>query len=284
MFDKTGLPDKLQDNEDSMIKPRHADGVHRCRKLATVVQGIAVGFGLLGLTTTAAWRAEAHDIGWAVGNFAPHQQRSEVSPLARTQEPTVPNRQKTGTGFFVDDKGHMLTARHAAEDCSRLIVFKEGRALAAQLVALSPSADIALIKVSKTLGLAAVFPSSVGVSTNDMVFASAYDKLATNRGMFANATVAGSPGSQSGVLQIDTDVTFGASGAPVLDSRGLVQGIISRRTGSSRVVAVGAGDAKSFLASKGVRVAEDDRSQIVATTSRSSRAASISARVTCLQN
>ncbi|WP_454618480.1 S1 family peptidase [Bradyrhizobium cenepequi] len=267
-----------------MIKARHADGVHRCRELATVIQAIAVGFALLGLTASTGRRAEAHDIGWAVGQFAPHQQRSEVSPLARTQEPAVPNRQKTGTGFFVDDKGHLLTARHAAEDCSRLIVAKEGRALAAQLVALSPSTDLALIKVTRTLGLAAVFPSTVGVSTNDMVFASAYDKLATNRGLLANATVAGSPGNQSGALQIDTDVTFGASGAPVLDSRGLVQGIISRRTGSSRVVAVGAGDAKSFLAANGVRVAIDDRSQIVAAISRGSRAASISARVTCLQN
>jgi serine protease Do len=267
-----------------MIKSRHADGVHRCRRSATVIQGIAVGFVLLGLTTSAGWRAEAHDIGWAVGQLAPLQQRTEVSPLARTREPTMPTRQKSGTGFFVADKGHMLTARHAAEDCSRLIVAKEGRALAAQLVALSPSTDLALIKVTKTLGLAAVFPSAVGVSTNDMVFASAYDTLATNRGLLANATVAGSPGNQSGALLIDTDVTFGASGAPVLDSRGLVQGIISRRTGSSRVVAVGAGDAKSFLASYGVRVAEDDRSQIVAAASRGSRAASISARVTCLQN
>jgi trypsin-like peptidase len=278
------LPDKLQDNEDSMIKPRHAEGVHRHRGLATVIQGIAVGFGLLGLIMSAGWRAEANDIGWAIAPFTPHQQRSEVSPLARTQEPAVATRQKSGTGFFVDDKGHMLTARHAAEDCSRLVVAKEGHALAAHLVALSPSADIALIKVTKTLGLAAVFPSTVGVNTNDMVFASAYDKLATNRGLLANATVAGSPGSQSGALMIDTDVTFGASGAPVLDSRGLVQGIISRRTGSSRVVAVGAGDAKTFLAANGVRVTIDDRSQIVAAASRGSRAASISAQVTCLQN
>jgi S1-C subfamily serine protease len=266
-----------------LIKSRHAGRVHRCRRLATVIQGIAVGLGLLGLTS-AGRPAEASDIGWAVGQLGPYQQRSEVSPLSRTQEPVATARQKSGTGFFVDDKGHMLTARHAAEDCSRLIVAKEGHALTAQLVGLSPSTDLALIKVARTLGLAAVFPSTVGVSTNDMVFASAYDTLATNRGLFANATVAGSPGNQSGALMIDTDITFGASGAPVLDSRGLVQGIISRRTGSSRVVAVGAGEAKAFLASNGVRVAEDDRSQIVAATSRASRAASISARVTCLQN
>jgi trypsin-like peptidase len=267
-----------------MIKPRHAEGVHRSCGPASAIQGIAVGFGLLVLTMSVGFRAEAHDISWAIAPFALHQQRSEVSPLARTQEPAAATRQKSGTAFFVDDKGHMLTARHAAEDCSRLVVAKEGHALAAQLVALSPSTDLALIKVTKTLGLPAVFPSAVGVSTNDMVFASAYDKLVMNRGLLANATVAGSPGSQSGALMIDTDITFGASGAPVLDSRGLVQGIISRRTGSSRVVAVGAGDAKAFLASNGVDVTIDDRSQIVGGVSRGSRAASISARVTCLQN
>ena len=121
-----------------------------------------------------------------------------------------------------------------------------------------------------------------------MVFAAAYDTLPgmmARGGTLANATVASNlGGSEDGYLVIDSNVTFGASGAPVLDSRGLVEGVISRRTMINRVLTVGAAEAKSFLTGNGVRIQEDDRPQIAGGSSRANRAASISARVTCLQN
>lgn len=213
-------------------------------------------------------------------------ERTAPQSLARPPEPATLRREKSGTAFFVDDAGHMLTARHAVEDCARLVVAKEGRVVLARTVALSPGFDLALIKAPKTLGLAAVFPRNGAASVNDMMFAAAYDKLpgmVTRGGVFANATVAPG-GGEAGHLVIDSTVTFGASGAPVLDSRGLVEGVISRRTRIDRVLAVGAREAKAFLTSNGIRFDQDDRPQIAGGGSRANRAASISARVTCLQN
>jgi len=218
----------------------------------------------------------------------PQRAVSRPEPLSRPPEPSTIRHEKTGTAFFVDDSGAMLTARHAVEDCARVFVAKEGHALAARVIALSPSVDLALIKVPKTLGLAAVFPRTVAISANDVMFVSAYDKLpAMTRfgGTLANATVSSNAGgSDTGYLAIDSNVTFGASGAPVLDSRGLVEGVISRRTTVMRVLAVAAAEIKAFLASNNVHFSEDDRPQLAGTASRANRAASISARVTCLQN
>jgi serine protease Do len=213
-------------------------------------------------------------------------ERTAPQSLARPPEPATLRREKSGTAFFVDDVGHMLTARHAVEDCVRLVVAKEGRVVSARTVALSPGFDLALIKVPKTLGLAAVFPHIGAATANTMMFAAAYDKLPemmTRGGVLANATVA-TGGGEAGHLVIDSTVTFGASGAPVLDSRGLVEGVISRRTRIDRVLAVGAGEAKAFLTGNGIRFEQDDRPQIAGGGSRANRAASISARVTCLQN
>jgi S1-C subfamily serine protease len=214
--------------------------------------------------------------------------RAPRQPLARPQEPASIHSEKTGTGFFADDTANMLTARHAAEGCTRIVVAKEGRAVTARVVALSPSVDPALIKVPKTLGLAAVFPRNVTATVNDLVFAAAYDALppmTAGGGTLGNATVtSGDNGSEAGYLAIDSNVTFGASGAPVLDSRGLVEGAISRRATISRVLAVGAVEAKAFLVSNGSHLQEDDRPQIAGGGSGANRAASISARVTCLQN
>ena len=98
-------------------------------------------------------------------------ERTAPQSLARPPEPAAIRREKSGTAFFVDDSGHMLTARHAADDCARIIVAKEGRFVPARVVALSPNFDLALIKVPKTLGLAAVFPRNTTATVNDMVFA-----------------------------------------------------------------------------------------------------------------
>jgi serine protease Do len=209
------------------------------------------------------------------------------TPLSHTAEPAI-RREKSGTAFFIDGSGHMLTPRHAVEDCVRVVVAKEGRAALARVVALSPRFDLALIAIPRIWGLAAVFPRSATVAANDMVFAAAYDTLPGmlgRGGMIANATVEPSIGSsEAGHLAIDSPVTFGASGAPVLDSRGLVEGVVSRRTMINRVLAVGAAEAKDFLAANGVHGEEDDRPQLAGSASRANRAASISARVTCLQN
>ena len=211
--------------------------------------------------------------------------REQPEGLSRTSGTTEYTREKTGTAFFVDDVGHMLTAGHAAEDCTRVVIAKEGRVVAGRVLAVSTQSDLALILVPKTLGLSAVFPRTVTVGINEMVFAAAYGNLAgviARGGALANATV--SSGASAGTIAIDSNVTFGASGAPVLDSRGLVQGIISRRTGTDHVLAVDAATAKAFLAANHVTVQEDDRPQIAGSASRANRAASISARVSCLQN
>lgn len=193
-------------------------------------------------------------------------------------------RQLAGTGFFVDESGHLITARHVVESCRRILVSKEQHRIAGRLLSSDARLDLALIKIPKTLGIAAVFPGATGARINDMVFAGAYDRLAGLRiggGVLANARVTG--GGEGGMLAIDAPLTFGASGAPVLDRLGLVQGVVSRRTAKDRVLAVSAADAKAFLAARGIHALQDDRPQISGATSRADRAASISARVTCLQ-
>lgn len=230
----------------------------------------------------------------ATGNMPAHGQslfpsqgpRTIESPKALALPPQSPaiRRQFTGTGFFVDDVGHLLTARHVVENCTEVLVGKEQRRISAKVVAVASRADLALIETRSTMGIAAVFPRTAGASLNDMLFAGAYDSLAglqIGGGIIANSRVTN--GAEAGHLAIDSPVTFGASGAPVLDRLGLVQGVISRRTAGDRVQAVGAAEAKAFLVAHGIRIVEDDRPQIAGSISRAQRAASISARVTCLQ-
>lgn len=207
-------------------------------------------------------------------------------PLTRADLPPAERGERAGTGFFVDDIGHLLTARHVVQGCGRIVVLKEGRSMTARLIAASSPYDLALLRTPKTRGIAAVFPRTVTSSVNDMVFAADYASLpttVTRGGTLANASVSKTwGGEETGHIAITSAITFGASGAPVLDSRGLVEGVISRKTNVNRVLAVAAAGAKSFLASNNVRLQEDDRPQLSGSASRAHRAASISARVVCL--
>lgn len=207
-------------------------------------------------------------------------------PLSRTELPPVERGERAGTGFFVDEFGHMLTARHVVQDCSRVMIQKEGRMMSARVVALSTPYDLALLRVAKTRGIAAVFPRNVTSSPNDMMFAADYANLPTmlaRGGVLANASVGATSGSgEAGHIALNSTVTFGSSGAPVLDLRGLIEGIVSRKTSVNRVLAVGSAGAKSFLAASNIRFQEDDRPQIAGSGSRAHRAASVSARVICL--
>ncbi|WP_223969448.1 serine protease [Bradyrhizobium sp. RD5-C2] len=218
-------------------------------RVVRLAGGIAIGCALIGFTPPRVMAQVPFS------PFQPARQMEAAKPMARDVSQRL-----DGTAFFVDDLGHMLTARHAVADCARIVVSKEGRAVAARAVALAAS-DIALIKVPRTLGLAAVFPRANTSVANDMVFAEAYDRLKpilAHGGSLGNAFVDTTLRDPEHLV-LRSNVTFGTSGAPVLDSRGLVEGVVSRRTTVDRVLAVDAVHAKSFLAAHGVRFQEDDR-------------------------
>ena len=148
-------------------------------------------------------------------------------PLALPRAPAIVGRTLSGTGFFVDDFDNMLTAHHVVKDRARIAVIKQDHRVAARLVSRSPTYDIALLKVPKTLGLSATFPRVETAKSNDMVFVDVYDRLPGERiaGMLANARVTAPPGEgEPGHLSLESPITFGASGAAVLDRNGLVQG------------------------------------------------------------
>lgn len=213
----------------------------------------------------------------------PPEGRQPLAAAAPAAGATL-ERELASTGFVAGGEGAVLTAAHAADDCPLLFVRKDGRTLAAQLVALSPRDDLALLKVEAPLGPPAVFARAGTLARNDLVFAGSYQALHGNRdgGALFNGAVAAV--AEDGTVELVSNATHGASGAPVLNASGLVIGVISRRVGANRVLATGAGAAKAFLAANGVAVAEDERPQLGAFQGRASRAATLSVAVLCYKD
>jgi S1-C subfamily serine protease len=230
------------------------------------------------------WRGA---LGLALWTLAACARPVESSAPLTTTAPAAIGVQFAGTGFFVDERGHLLTARHTVADCAQMYVVKGGRTVSAELVGQSVAGDLALLKVSETLGVPAVFARTVGVTERDMVFAASYENLQgmlSQGGVLFNAVVAdGAPRDREADIVLISDATYGASGAPVLASGGQVIGMITHKVGRDRVLATNVANMKQFLAAHRVAVRQDDRPQLAALQGRASRAATISARVTCFR-
>src|SRR3954454_16621909 len=150
--------------------------------------------------------------------------------------PQQQSSQATGSGFLIDNEGHILTNAHVVEGAKDVTVqLGDGDEQSAQVVGTDPSSDIALLKVDNTEG---ANPLSLGdsskVEVGDPVVAIgnpfALDRTVTSGIVSALQRQIQAPNgfSISDVIQTDAAINPGNSGGPLIDSEGRVIGINSQ--------------------------------------------------------
>jgi serine protease Do len=163
-------------------------------------------------------------------------------------------RRGAGTGFIIDERGHILTNHHVIENAERITVkLTDGRSLRAEVIGSDPDTDIALIRIQgegkfrhATLG------DSDELRVGEWVCAIgnplAYEHTVTvgvvsfiGRKLFDT--------SLDNYIQTDAAINFGNSGGPLINTRGDVIGINSAisRQASSIGFAVPINQAKLIL-------------------------------------
>jgi putative serine protease PepD len=158
----------------------------------------------------------------------------------------------TGSGFFVDDKGLILTNWHVVEEASQggelvVTVPQSKRKLKAQLLERDKQNDLALIKVG---GLANVpylkFGDSENLQVGQKVLA-----IGNPFGLFDGSLTTGIISSLGrtiqdetqreleGLIQTDAAINPGNSGGPLLDSQGNVIGVNTAIYGPGGNIGIG---------------------------------------------
>ncbi|WP_327593629.1 S1C family serine protease [Streptomyces chartreusis] len=152
--------------------------------------------------------------------------------------------QGTGTGFVLDDRGHILTNNHvvepAGDDGEISVTFHSGDTAKATVVGRDSGYDLAVVKVSGVSGLKPLpLGNSDNVQVGDPVVAigAPFDLEGTVTSGIISAkerpiTAGGEGGDGSDVsyvdaLQTDAPINPGNSGGPLLDVRARVVGINS---------------------------------------------------------
>jgi S1-C subfamily serine protease len=134
-----------------------------------------------------------------------------------------------GSGFVIDDEGHLLTNEHVVRTAERVRVrFESGEEVTATVLATDVRRDVALLKIERggTSGLPIRFdPPAVG----DEVYAvgapldPSYSATVSKGIVSSLRTLDGEQWIQS-----DVNVQPGNSGGPLLDDRGNIIGLTSR--------------------------------------------------------
>jgi serine protease Do len=169
----------------------------------------------------------------------------------RRGQPGVPGTQEhtprrgTGSGFIIDEDGHVLTNHHVVGGADRIVVrLADGRAMRGRIVGADAETDVALIKVEndagggKGLPVAALGDSSA-LRMGDWVCAIGsplgYEHTVTVGVVSFLGRKLFDPSDE--YIQTDAAINLGNSGGPLINARGEVVGI--NTAVSSRASSIG---------------------------------------------
>ena len=160
-------------------------------------------------------------------------QPSTTAPPAKVEpaKPDKPEKPKTtsGTGFFVTDKGHIVTNHHVAGACSSIEVGYSGGLLqTATLLASDRRNDLALLTTGLKPKFVPALKHRVRVGDDVYVYGFPLSGLLGKTGNFTAGyvTSAAGLGDDTSQLQISAPIQPGNSGGPLVNTYGDVVGVI----------------------------------------------------------
>ena len=203
-----------------------------------------------------------------------------------------------GTGFFVNQAGDLVTARHVIAGCGAVSIMKDGRSAPANVRNAAGSFDIAVLHSAMKPPAAAVFAKTAALERGDPVFAESYAvlrRMPDVRTTLFNGFLHASASAEADHIAISSQAGHGSSGSPVLDADGRVIGLIDERvsvygtaigragpsSADSFVVALSDKAIKSFLLASGVPFEETAEAELAPLQGHAVEAAAISVAVIC---
>jgi S1-C subfamily serine protease len=135
----------------------------------------------------------------------------------------------SGTGFFVTDHGHVVTAAHVVDGCIRIAIRYDGAtSRAARLDQLEKTDDVALLDTDVTPVRVAKWRPAVRLGEDVVVYGFPWSGVLATDGNVTTGIITALAGLRDDIrfLQFSAPVQRGNSGGPVLDRFGNVVGIV----------------------------------------------------------
>jgi S1-C subfamily serine protease len=144
----------------------------------------------------------------------------------------------SGSGFAVDRR-HILTNAHVVEGAVKVSVVSDRITLPADVIFSDPHNDIAMLRVTEDLEAVAQFRDGIDIHLGEDIVVLGFPLqglLGSGPQVTAgNISALCGLGSDTGVIQFTAPIASGNSGGPILDSAGLVIGIVHSSLNADRV-------------------------------------------------
>lgn len=146
-----------------------------------------------------------------------------------------PQQAGVGTGFVIDDQGHIVTNQHVVANGDEFeVVFADGETRPAQLIGADPLSDLAVVQVEGELPATVALGDSDALRVGESVLA-----LGSPLGQFTNTVTEGivsalnrdfplndpCAGIYNNLIQHDAAINPGNSGGPLFNAAGEVVGV-----------------------------------------------------------
>ncbi|GLS18731.1 hypothetical protein GCM10007874_17480 [Labrys miyagiensis] len=181
--------------------------------------------------------------------------------------PDSPPPEFSGTAFFVEATGQLLTNAHVIEKCTSITIAGPNGPLPVRVIARDRTNDLALLKADITPPRVAQFRTGVRLGEGVEAFGYPLSDILSSSGNFTlgNITALTGLGDDSRYFQVSTPVQPGNSGGPLLDASGNLVGVVSAKLNALKAMvangdipqnvnfAIKASVAENFLESNGVQ-------------------------------
>ncbi|MPZ45282.1 MAG: hypothetical protein GEV05_18185 [Betaproteobacteria bacterium] len=214
---------------------------------------------------TAEQIAEAQKLARA---WRPARIRAVLADAPAANQGSVTRRTGTGSGFFVDNAGHMVTNHHVVRGCGEVRV--PIHAETARVIAIDARNDLALLGTGVAPDRLPSFRAGESARLGESVIVAGFplDQLLAGGLNVTTGSVSAlaGPRNNAALLQITAPVQSGNSGGPVLDQRGQVIGVVVSKLNALRIAAatgdvpqninfaINGGVVRSFLEANGVQL------------------------------
>jgi S1-C subfamily serine protease len=214
---------------------------------------------------TNCWSSVACQGSLARASRTPADGTATAGNGERKPSPAAPS---AGSGFFVNDRGAVITNEHAVNGCSSLSVNVRGEFFPARLIAADAVNDLAVLQVAAISPSPALRLRATPPRLAEPVVALGFPLpglLAPTVGASLGAVSAlGGLQGDTRFIQISAPVQPGNSGGPVIDTSGAVVGVVVSKLNALRVAtstgdipqnvnfAIGLRTVQSFLDARGV--------------------------------
>jgi S1-C subfamily serine protease len=175
----------------------------------------------------------------------------------------------SGTGFFIDDQGLILTNRHVVKGAKTLLVVMNGKKQASgEIVVIDEEQDLALVRLKVVKERTPFVHLSKGDNPGDGAECTVMgfpliDRLGGSIKITRGIVSSGTAAQEGADIVTDAKVNPGNSGGPMLDKFANAMGIVTLKSANSQFedsygMAISAGKVRKFLAKNKVAVTVGD--------------------------